>query len=257
MYADITDLFRLIPMVISYIAMGAMSVMVLYNDFKRLSVKMWMLFLLILFAFAGVIVGRVAAGTFEWYWLLIFPVYILLNVLNTFLNHNRIIGQADVDILNGTISIVVPTFMYIVSKSYDNYTSSVHLIQITGILGDLSAWLLIGFLVALITSFVRWVIYKIAHRGDKSVSDVVKGEAINVSIKAMNPQKVIKDSVDNVKSNLSKDVKSTDESEKLTDIKEKNQLQDQGKLRGRKIPVCLSFIPMLYAAVFIGIYITL
>lgn len=219
MYADLGELSRLIPLVISFVLMGAMGAIVVINDMRRLSVKMWQLLLLVAVPMLAILVSRVWSGQMAWYWLLMPAIYIVLNLLNTALNKNRVIGQADIDILNGVVAISVPVSIYVMSTPYDLYGDSIHLMQITGVIADLNVWLFLGLLTSLIIALVRRVV------------DAVRGGITLDSIKTRVTTRL------------------------MSPLKPKSD--DEKSLKGRKIPVCLSFIPMLFAATYIAIYISL
>ena len=59
------DITQIVPLTLSFIGMAAIGIIILVNDFKLLSVKMWMLLLFVLIGFLGVFVARVCHGDFS------------------------------------------------------------------------------------------------------------------------------------------------------------------------------------------------
>lgn len=241
-----------IPLFTTFAALTVSSFLILKNDFKKLSVKMWMLLLFVVIGFVGVLASRIATGNFQWYFLLPFPVYIVLNILNTLVNKNRIIGQADIDIFNGTLSLLVPIIISMLNTDYGEYSEyadQANVIAISGMLSDLLVWLLLGFLLSLLVAIVRFTIQKISEKKNKpgKSEDVEEKEkptilsaSIAVDSKIRGFSKNVSDRANEVKGQFSSDTKIREESKKKM------------KLRGTKIPVCLSFIPLYYAAVYIA-----
>lgn len=241
-----------IPLFTTFAALTVSSFLILKNDFKKLSVKMWMLLLFVVIGFVGVLASRIATGNFQWYFLLPFPAYIVLNILNTLVNKNRIIGQADIDIFNGTLSLLVPIIISILNTDYGEYSEyadQANVIAVSGMLSDLLVWLLLGFLLSLLVAIVRFTIQKISEKKNKpEKSDNVEEKekptilsaSIDVDSKIRGFSKNVSDRANEVKGQFSSDTKIREESKKKM------------KLRGTKIPVCLSFIPLYYAAVYIA-----
>lgn len=241
-----------IPLFTTFAALTVSSFLILKNDFKKLSVKMWMLLLFVVIGFVGVLASRIATGNFQWYFLLPFPAYIVLNILNTLVNKNRIIGQADIDIFNGTLSLLVPIIISMLNTDYGEYSEyadQANVIAISGMLSDLLVWLLLGFLLSLFVAIVRFTIQKISEKKNKpeksdNVEEKEKPTILSASIavdsKIRGFSKNVSDRANEVKGQFSSDTKIKEESKKKM------------KLRGTKIPVCLSFIPLYYAAVYIA-----
>lgn len=241
-----------IPLFTTFAALTVSSFLILKNDFKKLSVKMWMLLLFVVIGFVGVLASRIATGNFQWYFLLPFPAYIVLNILNTLVNKNRIIGQADIDIFNGTLSLLVPIIISMLNTDYGEYSEyadQANVIAISGMLSDLLVWLLLGFLLSLFVAIIRFTIQKISEKKNKpkkseNVEEKEKPTILSASIavdsKIRGFSKNVSDRANEVKGQFSSDTKIREESKKKM------------KLRGTKIPVCLSFIPLYYAAVYIA-----
>lgn len=218
------DISQIVPLALSFIGMTAIGIVVLVNDFKLLSVKMWMLLLFVLFGFLGVFVARIWHGDFSPIFLLAIPIYVLLNLANTYLNKNSLIGQADIDILNGTLSLLVPMAILSFSKSYGDQTISdaVSIVAFGGLMLELLSWLLFGFVIVILAAIVKYLIKKIIA---KKTVDLEKTVIANSE---------------------------EQETSVMTRLDPNKQVADNKKkgLRGTKIPVCISFMPMYFYIVY-------
>ena len=214
------DISQIVPLALSFIGMAAIGIIILVNDFKLLSVKMWMLLLFVLIGFLGVFVARVCHGDFSPMFLLAVPIYVLLNLMNTYLNKNRFIGQADIDILNGTLSF---------SKDYGNQTISdaVAIVAFGGLMLELLSWLLFGFLIAILAAVVKYAVKRVLSKKESKKVDLDKTVIIN----SQESETTVMEKLDG---------------SKVADNKKK-------KLRGTKIPVCISFMPMYFYMVYAAI----
>lgn len=223
------DISQIVPLALSFIGMTAIGIIILVNDFKLLSVKMWMLLLFVLFGFLGVFVARVCHGDFSPMFLLAVPIYVLLNLMNTYLNKNRFIGQADIDILNGTLSLLVPMGILSFSKDYGNQTISdaVAIVAFGGLMLELLSWLLSGFLIAILAAVVKYAVKRVLSKKESKKVDLDKTAIIN----SQEPETTVMEKLDE---------------SKVADNKKK-------KLRGTKIPVCISFMPMYFYMVYAAI----
>lgn len=223
------DITQIVPLTLSFIGMAAIGIIILVNDFKLLSVKMWMLLLFVLFGFLGVFVARVCHGDFSPMFLLAVPIYVLLNLMNTYLNKNRFIGQADIDILNGTLSLLVPMGILSFSKDYGNQTISdaVAIVAFGGLMLELLSWLLFGFLIAILAAVIKYAVKRVLSKKESKKADLEKTVIIN----SQEPETTVMEKLDE---------------SKVADNKKK-------KLRGTKIPVCISFMPMYFYMVYAAI----
>lgn len=223
------DISQIVPLSSSFIGMAAIGIIILVNDFKLLSVKMWMLLLFVLFGFLGVFVARVCHGDFSPMFLLAVPIYVLLNLMNTYLNKNRFIGQADIDILNGTLSLLVPMGILSFSKDYGNQTISdaVAIVAFGGLMLELLSWLLFGFLIAILAAVIKYAVKRVLSKKESKKADLEKTVIIN----SQEPETTVMEKLDE---------------SKVADNKKK-------KLRGTKIPVCISFMPMYFYMVYAAI----
>lgn len=223
------DISQIVPLALSFIGMAAIGIIILVNDFKLLSVKMWMLLLFVLIGFLGVFVARVCHGDFSPMFLLAVPIYVLLNLMNTYLNKNRFIGQADIDILNGTLSLLIPMGILSFSKDYGNQTISdaVAIVAFGGLMLELLSWLLFGFLIAILAAVVKYAVKRILSKKESKKVDLEKTVIIN----SQEPETTVMEKLDE---------------SKVADNKKK-------KLRGTKIPVCISFMPMYFYMVYAAI----
>lgn len=223
------DISQIIPLTLSFVGMTAIGIIILVNDFKLLSVKMWMLLLFILFGFLGVFAARICHGDFSPMFLLAVPIYILLNLMNTYLNKNRFIGQADIDILNGTLSLLVPMGILSFSKNYGDQivSDAVAIVSFGGLLLELLSWLLFGFLIAILAAVIKYVVKRILSKNESKKVDLEKTVIIN----SEEPETSVMEKLDE---------------NKVADNKKK-------KLRGTKIPVCISFMPMYFYIVYAAI----
>lgn len=210
---------QLIIFITTCIGMIAIGCFILYNDFKHLSVKMWMLLAFISVGMIGVFVSRAFDGTFNPIMLLAIPVYFILNIFNTRFNNNKFIGQADLDIFNGTVALLVPLGILIYSKNYGELTNAVATISFGSILIELLTWLLFGFLLAIGIALVKWIILKIKNK-EPQLDKTEKFDPI------------------------------TDMAIKTTEAIADNK---KIKLKGTKIPICISFMPMYFYMVYIAI----
>lgn len=223
------DISQIVPLTLSFIGMTAIGIIILVNDFKLLSVKMWMLLLFVLFGFLGVFAARICHGDFSPMFLLAVPIYVLLNLMNTYLNKNRFIGQADIDILNGTLSLLVPMGILSFSKNYGDQivSDAVAIVSFGGLLLELLSWLLFGFLIAILAAVVKYVVKRILSKKESKKIDLEKTVIIN----SEEPETSVMEKLDE---------------NKVADNKKK-------KLRETKIPVCISFMPMYFYIVYAAI----
>lgn len=221
------DISQIVPLALSFIGMTAIGIIILVNDFKLLSVKMWMLLLFVLFGFLGVFVARIWHGDFSPIFLLAIPIYVLLNLANTYLNKNSLIGQADIDILNGTLSLLVPMAILSFSKSYGDQTISdaVSIVAFGGLMLELLSWLLFGFVIAILAAIVKYLIKKI------------------IAKKTVDLEKTV---ISNSEKQETSVMARLDPNKQVADNKKK-------RLRGTKIPVCISFMPMYFYIVYVTI----
>lgn len=228
---------------ITYAALTALGCKILYDDFRKLSVKVKWLLAFVVVGFLGVFIGRAMVGAFTPIFLIAIPVYIFLSFLNTKFNNNRFIGQADLDIFNGTLSLLVPLIMYIVSFSYEKtLDSSIHAVQITSILTDLVFWVLVGYLLSLLVAFVRWGWDKIYNKSDEAenIKNIAESEVV---------QKIT------VEKDLSGAAVSAVTAALELPEQEHAKIQEakkQGKTtrHAKKIPICLAFMPVYYVMVY-------
>lgn len=234
------NMSQFVPMIATFIGMTAVSCIILYNDFKHLKVRLWQLLLFVLIGFIGVYVGRISYGKFNPIILLSIPIYMLLNALNSMFNHNKLIGQADVDVLSGSIALFIPVSLIIITTDFGEYSSSIKSIYIGGIAMDLLTWMLIGFILSILAALIKFVVIKIKEKNSFQPVDATIVIPM-AQIKAQNAVSDIKEDVKDLYSSFSDDEK----------MKER---QEKYKLRGTKIPVCLAFIPMFYYMVYMAIY---
>lgn len=232
-----------IPFLISALFMAIIGGAIVYNDFKRLSVKTYILLSLVLVGFIGVIIGKIATGEWEWYWLLIFPVYIVLEILNTKFNHNKFIGQADVCIANGVVALLVPMFIQLwgVAQSAEEYASSVLLIRFGAVILNLALLFVVGSVLAMICGLIKWLINRNSAKKEVRESTEFGNAAIATAVAILNAKGFADDQKEHLKDLLK---------ENPEDIKNKTS----PKLRGTKIPVCLAFIPVFILAVYMSIF---
>lgn len=227
-----------IPLTVAFVGMLAMTVLILYKDFKHMKVTQWMLLLFVLIGFIGVIVARAVTGCFQWYFLLCIPIWFILNTLNTKLNHNKFIGQADVDIFAGTLALYVPIAIYILSFNYDSDLDfSIKAIQLGGIAMDLTVWLLIGLILTIVVTLIKFAYAKITNKKIAFDTDVNKEF---LAEKEAKEKKSLGEKYDEI------GYKVLEKSMGISSNKKDNKT----KLRGTKVPICLSFIPVYFAAVY-------
>lgn len=151
MFENLTESLTLfIPFVITMATLIILSVYVTYRDFKVLKVKVWLLLLFPLISFLGVYVARAIHGTFQWYFLLAVPIYILIEIINVKWNNNKIIGQGDLDILGASIALAVPISIGLMNVTYDIPIDipigSANTAHVMAFLGASLVWLLVGYL---------------------------------------------------------------------------------------------------------------
>lgn len=170
-----SDLTLFIPFIITVVAVVGVGAYATYKDFKKLKVKVWLLLLMPLIAFTGVITARIINGTFQWYFLLIIPVYVLLEYLNVKYNTNRFIGQGDVDILAASVALAVPIVIGLMNVTYptvegiDVPTTSANIAQVFSFFLSSLAWLLVGYIGTLILFTIIFAI-KRAIKGKSKTS---------------------------------------------------------------------------------------
>lgn len=173
-----------IPWLIFSVLMLVLTVMIIIEDYKRMKVKAWVLILFVAIGLVGLIVTTLVAGTFQWWNLLPIPVYFVLWVLNTKFNHNRFIGQADIDIFSGTIALYFPIIFSLASVDY-GYTE-VNMIHILDSLMGGLYFLLAGYILALVIAIIRMIIQKVKgkdiHDLDKITDHTLKGKLKRMKI---------------------------------------------------------------------------
>ena len=249
MFEDFSNLKLFIPLIVTFIGMGVVALKIFIDDLKKLSIKLKWLLLFVSIGFSGVFIGRIINGSFHWCFLLIIPVYIVFNVLTTKLGKNKFIGQADLDIFTGALTLFVPILIMIFTTTYDSEIvvdeNSVRMIQIYTIAMEALTYLFLGYVAALLIALIRFVIERIKKpkekkkeeitKENKSLKEKVNEASINAYVKATN-----------LKENADKKY------EEVQEAKKKGI-----KIRKRKVPVCVAFFPiyfyMVYAAMFLNL----
>lgn len=120
MYNELlSNLGLFIPFIVTSILMLIVGVIIAIKDFREMAVEVKWLLLFPTLAFLGVLVSRIITGTFQWYWLLYIPIYIVLDYLNIKYNKgNKPIGQGDIDIFAGSVALAIPIVIAIMTKTY-------------------------------------------------------------------------------------------------------------------------------------------
>ena len=246
-FDDFSNLKLLIPLIVSFVGMTIVGSKILFDDFRKLSIKLKWLLAFVLIWFLGVVVGRIINGTFYWYYLLFIPIYLVLNILTTKLGKNKFIGQADLDIVNGIISLLIPVIIQIMNTVYESDLEvnmfSINLVHIYTVLMDLFTYILLGYIIAIVIALIRHGFEKIKNRNkepkndvsDKSLKEKVDEASIKATVKAMN---------------LKNDAEA--KYKEVEDAKKKGK-----KLRKRKIPICLAFFPAYYYIVYAALFLNL
>lgn len=211
---DLTLLFspefavRTVICLITFLFMIVLAGIIIKNDICKMKIKMWRLLLFIGVGFLGYLIARIASGTFEWYDLLVIPIYAVLNILNTLFCRNRFIGQADVDILSGSFAMYIPAIIRTMSVDYGNtVVNSIHMMDLIKFGLE---FLLAGYILAIAVAGIRFVL---AKRRDKKLDN--------------------------------NDIK------ELTD---KNNKRKNNKKLKEKIPIAMSFMPLFFYCVYMGIF---
>lgn len=160
----------MIVLVVAFVFMGFFMVRALYEDYIQGDGRKITTLNLLGFAvasFLGVIFSLVSTGRFSIIFLLSIPIYIVLFLLNTFLNREKILGAGDVDILNVAISLLVCEVIYILGKDI-SFGQDLVLLD-----------LCLGFCISLFVGSVMSLIFALVF---KVVKKVKKGEKLPSSL---------------------------------------------------------------------------
>ena len=231
-----------IPFFVSTFFMAILGGAIVYNDFKKLSVKTYMLLSLVGVGFLGVICGRITTGAWSWYWLLMIPVFFVLDFLTVRFVKNKFIGQADVTIINGVVAILVPIAIDLWGiASQTELASSLFVIRFGSVALNLLFMLMVGYILAIICGLIKWLINRSSSKKEVRDSTKFGNASIAAAVGIMSASNKFKGEVDHLKDLIKEDA---------DDIKTKKST----KLRGTKLPICLAFIPMFILAVYTAIF---
>lgn len=194
-----------------------------------MSVKMWQILVFILLGFIGLLAGKFTNGTLSWAYFLAPFLYAFFLFLNTTFNHNKIIGQADLDIFNGALAIIPCVAIDLWTHDYGEYTAFVQVAKFCGLLTNMLTYLLFGFILAIICAFLKWLIRAIQLKLNLYVE--LKKKVVETNIAIANPKLALEN--------------------RIADIK---KAYAGNRLRKTKIPVCISFVPAFIATVYFVIY---
>lgn len=139
------------------------------EDIRKLKVKTWLLLLYTAVGIIGAVVVRCNTVGFSWLSLLVVPCYVVLCFINTKFNNNKIIGQADVDILNGSLSLLFALGFMVGSQNFGEYTPQIQNMILGDIVLSSLVCLIIGLILALILGGITELYRKI--RGKESPSN--------------------------------------------------------------------------------------
>lgn len=224
-FADATDaIFK-----VSLVGMLFCSFYILRSDFQKMNVKMWQILFFILFGFIGLFASKFTNGTLSWAYAFVPFIYAILTFLNTKLNHNRIVGQADLDIFNGVLAIIPCVAIDLWIHDFGEYTTFIRVAKFCGLVTNMLTYLLVGFILAIVCAFLKWAIQ--AVRLKLNLRTELKKKIVDANLALMNADSTLE--------------------KKINDIKSKYA---GNRLRKTKIPVCISFVPAFIATVYFTIY---
>lgn len=146
-------------------------------DYKNMQVMLWKILAVVGMGFLTAFVARMFSGN-QLYWplLLFIPIYIVLNLLNTKFNKkDSLIGQGDLDLFSGTISLFICMAIVIlgnmnVTEVIDGY--DMRAIDSLSLLMNTLTWFLLGLILALVFGTVRSILVYV--RAKKRGEDVGK-----------------------------------------------------------------------------------
>lgn len=246
-----SDMRLFIPLAITWLIMLIVGTKIYIDDLKTMKVKAKWLLLFVGVGFLGYYVSRITTLSFEWYDLLVIPAYILLTIVNNLINKNHIVGQGDIDIFNGSLSLMIPVIFKILSENYNGMTE-VNNIHLLSLFMDMLIWLFIGLVVVSVIVLIReayirikyimkpYFAYKKEEREAKK-----RGESELLEETSEVEEDVELDTIEE---------KVEPKSDQESDIKREEQGNKKRRLLKTKVPVALSFMPLYFFMVYMAIY---
>ena len=146
-------------------------------DYKKMQVMLWKILAVVGMGFLTAFVARLTSGN-QMYWplFLFVPIYIVLNLLNSCFNKkDSLIGQGDLDLFSGTISLFLCMAIVImgnmnVTEIIDGY--DMRAIDSMSLLMNTLTWFLLGLIIAIVCGCVRSTLLYV--RAKKRGEDVGK-----------------------------------------------------------------------------------
>ena len=259
---EMTDLFSSLPLTIAVvgfmIALLITGIMIVVFDTKKMRVKMWQLLLFVAVGFIGVFVTRLITGTFSPIWLICIPIYVVLNILNTMFNHNKFIGQADIDVFSGTVALAVPTLILIGMQDFgDENTAIVNNIHMLNYGSELLLFFLIGIISSIAVFLVKLAINNKTWR--KFVAAIIIANVIGVGVSIYIQNEFIGVAVllvSLIGTYIYSKMKTANTFDTVKNMyypsgikKEENDIKDSQNTK-TKMPVCVAFMPTFAYAVY-------
>jgi hypothetical protein len=231
-----------IPLILAWVGMVIMGIVTYVQDLKTLHIKFKHLLMFVAIGFIGYLASKIATMTFQWYDLLIIPLYVLLEVINTVFNKNHIIGQGDIDIFNGSLALLLPILIRICTQEYDY--AAINQLQLEGILLDMCGWIFFGLVFTMVIVLIRefwarvvkvWWLPAFSRKNKKEVKETTSNENSEVE----EQEAIVETSGDE-----------TDNDEEVVDAAAERKKKFGLKT---KVPVALSFMPVYFYMVWLGI----
>lgn len=251
-----SDMRLFIPLIISWVALFIVGAKVYIDDLRNMKVKAKWLLLFVGIGFLGYYVSRLLTWSFQWYDILIIPAYVLFTIVNNAINRNNIIGQGDIDILNGSLALMVPVLIKICSEDYNMVM--VNQIHVLGLVMDMLIWLFIGLVVVSIIVLIREAYIRLkyimkpyfAYKKEEKLA-----KKTNKFVGASDNEVEQFDKDESIESDEQEIEVITEEDSQKADIKEESETGKKKKrLLKTKVPVALSFMPLYFFMVYMAIY---
>lgn len=152
---------------ITTVLMLVFAAFIVISDTKKKTVPMWQLLALGGTGIMGVMITKTIENLFSWEFILMPVLYAVCIALNTFLNKNKHIGQADLDILSAVVAITVP-FMQYINGHTCSQCGAAAIINMS-LISELLFWFLVGCLLDLAFVLIMWAVKKIRHKEVESL----------------------------------------------------------------------------------------
>lgn len=154
------------PIAIALVALFAAimvttSIVIVVQDTKKMSLKVWMVFAFTVPPILGVLITRGALGIFQPMYLLALLIYPVLTFINEKVNLSNYIGPADIDIINAILALGIPTAILMFTQNFEinvgDSGASEALAKMSGLefLANCANWLLVGVILGLAIYLIK------------------------------------------------------------------------------------------------------